>query len=59
MPGSVRKRKWMSSQARLRHLCHRDGLYLIIFMNVYNFYLKVSARRKYGPYPGFRGDIPA
>ena len=35
------------------------GCIFIIFMNLYNFYLEVSARRKYGPYPGYKGDIPA
>jgi hypothetical protein len=28
-------------------------------MNVYNLYMEVSARRKYGPYPGYKGDIAA
>jgi len=28
-------------------------------MNVYNFYMELSCRRKYGPYPGYKGDIAA
>jgi hypothetical protein len=28
-------------------------------MNLYNFYCELSARRKYGPYPGYKGDIAA
>jgi len=35
------------------------GVIFVIVMNVYNFYMEVSARRKYGPYPGYKGDIPA
>ncbi len=35
------------------------GVIFIIVMNVYNFYMEVSARRKYGPYPGYKGDIAA
>lgn len=35
------------------------GVIFIIIMNVYNFYMEVSARRKYGPYPGYKGDIAA
>jgi tetrahydromethanopterin S-methyltransferase subunit E len=35
------------------------GLFFIITMNLYNLYMEVSTRRKYGPYPGYKGDISA
>ena len=35
------------------------GVFFVIVMNVYNFYLELSARKKYGPYPGYKGDIAA
>ncbi|OPX77707.1 MAG: Tetrahydromethanopterin S-methyltransferase subunit E [Methanosaeta sp. PtaB.Bin039] len=35
------------------------GVFFVIVMNLYNFYLERSARRKYGPYPGYKGDIAA
>lgn len=35
------------------------GCFFIIAMNVYNLYMEISARKKYGPYPGYKGDIPA
>lgn len=35
------------------------GCFFIIVMNVYNLYMEISARKKYGPYPGYKGDIPA
>ncbi len=35
------------------------GLFFIITMNLYNLYMEISTRRKYGPYPGYKGDISA
>ena len=35
------------------------GVIFVIIMNTYNLYLEISARRKYGPYPGYKGDIAA
>lgn len=35
------------------------GLFFVILMNLYNYYVETSVRRKYGPYPGYKGDIPA
>lgn len=35
------------------------GLFFVILMNIYNYYVETSMRRKYGPYPGYKGDIPA
>jgi tetrahydromethanopterin S-methyltransferase subunit E len=35
------------------------GVFFVIVMNVYSFYIELSARRKYGPYPGYKGDIAA
>jgi tetrahydromethanopterin S-methyltransferase subunit E len=35
------------------------GVLFVILMNLYNFYCELSARRKYGPYPGYKGDIAA
>jgi len=35
------------------------GVIFVILMNTYNLYLEISARRKYGPYPGYKGDIAA
>ncbi len=35
------------------------GLVFILTMILYNFYMEVSARKKYGAYPGYKGDIAA
>lgn len=35
------------------------GCLFVLIMNLYNFYCETSARRKYGPYPGYKGDIAA
>jgi tetrahydromethanopterin S-methyltransferase subunit E len=35
------------------------GLFFVIVMNIYTFYVETSARRKYGPYPEYKGDIAA
>src|SRR5512136_2321691 len=35
------------------------GVIFVIIMNTYNLYMEISARRKYGPYPGYKGDIAA
>jgi len=35
------------------------GLVFILIMIMYNFYMEVSARKKYGAYPGYKGDIAA
>ena len=35
------------------------GVIFVILMNVYNLYMEISARKKYGPYPGYKGDIAA
>lgn len=35
------------------------GLLFVILMNLYNFYVETSIRKKYGPYPGYKGDIAA
>jgi tetrahydromethanopterin S-methyltransferase subunit E len=35
------------------------GIFFVIVMNLYSFYVDVSTRRKYGPYPGYKGDIAA
>jgi tetrahydromethanopterin S-methyltransferase subunit E len=35
------------------------GLFFVIVMNLYTIYVETSARRKYGPYPEYKGDIAA
>jgi tetrahydromethanopterin S-methyltransferase subunit E len=35
------------------------GIFFVIVMNIYTFYVETSARRKYGPYPEYKGDIAA
>ncbi|MCJ7444590.1 MAG: tetrahydromethanopterin S-methyltransferase subunit E [Methanotrichaceae archaeon] len=35
------------------------GIFFVIVMILYNFYCELSARRKYGPYPGYKGDVAA
>jgi tetrahydromethanopterin S-methyltransferase subunit E len=35
------------------------GVFFIIVMIAYNFYIEKSARRKYGAYPEYKGDIAA
>jgi tetrahydromethanopterin S-methyltransferase subunit E len=35
------------------------GIFFIIVMVSYNYYIEKSARRKYGPYPEYKGDIAA
>jgi tetrahydromethanopterin S-methyltransferase subunit E len=35
------------------------GVFFIIVMVSYNYYLEKSARKKYGPYPEYKGDIAA
>jgi len=35
------------------------GLFFIIVMVIYNNYIEKSLRRKYGPYPEYKGEIAA
>jgi tetrahydromethanopterin S-methyltransferase subunit E len=35
------------------------GIFFIIVMVIYNNYIEKSLRRKYGPYPEYKGDIAA
>ncbi len=35
------------------------GLFFIIVMVIYNNYIEKSMRRKYGPYPEYKGDVAA
>jgi tetrahydromethanopterin S-methyltransferase subunit E len=35
------------------------GVFFIIVMIAYNYYIEKSARRKYGAYPEYKGDIAA
>ncbi|WP_334102166.1 tetrahydromethanopterin S-methyltransferase subunit E, partial [Methanothrix soehngenii] len=35
------------------------GVFFIIVEVAYNFYIERSARRKYGAYPEYKGDIAA
>jgi len=41
------------------NLAIATGCFFILAMNTYNLYMEISARKKYGPYPGYKGDIPA
>jgi tetrahydromethanopterin S-methyltransferase subunit E len=34
-------------------------LFFIIVMVIYNNYIEKSLRRKYGPYPEYKGDVAA